>query len=382
MKRPYYVLPIIVFAQIAGGSLWFAANAVLPGLIEKLSLGDNAVGLATSSVQAGFICGTLLLAFVNLSDRFSPRYIFFCCAILGAAFNAALAYLTTGPMTLLLWRLFTGFTLAGIYPVGMQIASGWYKEGLGKALGYLVGALVLGTALPHLLQGQLSALPYHELLLSLSVIAAVGGLALFLFVPDGPYIKRASGFDIRAIMRIFAQPGLRAAAFGYFGHMWELYAFWAFLPFIFAAMHLENISNLSFFIIAAGFLGCVAGGYLALKIGSKRVAALQLLISALCITMSVFSPDLPYWAFLVLYIIWGITVVGDSPQFSTLVAHNAPETLRGSALIIVNSIGFLITIFSIQLLDWAKAYLAWQYLYLLLLPGPVLGLFGLRRAVD
>ena len=231
-KIPNYILPIIVFAQFAGTSLWFAGNAVVADLQQMLQLETDVTGDITAAVQFGFIVGTLVFAFLSIADRFPPNKVFLLSAILGAAFNLAVPFLATDLISLLSFRFATGFFLAGIYPVGMKIAADWYNKGLGKALGYLVGALVLGTAFPHLLKAIGQSLAWKTIIFGTSGLAVFGALLLFLFVPNGPYRKAGAKFEWNVIPKIFGFSQFRAAAFGYFGHMWELYTFWAFTPLI------------------------------------------------------------------------------------------------------------------------------------------------------
>jgi len=377
-NRPSRILPFIVASQFAGTSLWFAGNAVLGDLQREWGLGPEAVGHATSAVQLGFIAGTLVFAVFALSDRISPRALFFACSLLGAAANLGLLAGGNSLGALAACRFATGFFLAGIYPVGMKIASGWYRADLGNALGFLVGALVLGTAFPHLLKGLGQAWAWQSVMLGVSAIAALGGL-LMLLVPDGPYLARGAKFDPRALALVFRSRGFRASAFGYFGHMWELYAFWAFLPLAIAARpEVANGSLWAFTAIAAGAIGCVGGGLLSLRAGSARVACAQLAASGACCLASPLLYLAPVEVFLAFLVFWGVVVVGDSPQFSALNAANAPREWVGSALTIGNCIGFAITIASIQLLNAAVAWLPAQYLFLLLAPGPALGLLALR----
>ncbi len=383
MKRPAYILPTIIFSQFTGTSLWFAGNAVVSDLQRDWGLTEQSLAYITSAVQLGFIVGTLVFAFLAIADRYSPRRVFFICSITGAATNMILLFAVEGLQGLLFIRFISGFFLAGIYPVGMKIAAGWYEKGLGRALGYLVGALVLGTAFPHLLRGMGAELPWQYVIAGVSILAACGGVLILLLVPDGPHLPMGSKFDPRALAKIFRSRAFRASAFGYFGHMWELYTLWAFLPVWILAYAENNATPLniplwSFLIIAVGFVGCAGGGVVSQKAGSARVAATQLLISGTCCVLSplFFKAGLPlFMAFLV---IWGISVIGDSPQFSALNAENAPREYVGSALTIVNSIGFLITVFSIQLISFVLPLIGPQYIFLLLLPGPLIGLWALK----
>jgi MFS family permease len=385
MTRPApWILPVIILSQFAGTSLWFAGNAVLPDLQASGSIPAGALGYVTSAVQLGFICGTLIFAFLSLSDRYSPRILFCCCALLGAAANLMLYLAPAGVGWLLLFRFMTGVFLAGIYPVGMKIAAGWYREGLGNALGFLVGALVLGTAFPHLLKAMGPVAPWQQVIVATSAASTLGGLLMLALVPDGPHHARSSGFDSRALMVIFEAKGLRAASFGYFGHMWELYTFWAFLPFFlraYAAAHAQTAVDIpfwSFAIIAAGFIGCAGGGLVSRKAGSAPVAFAQLTVSGLCCLLSPLAFLAPLPAFLAFMLLWGVAVVGDSPQFSALTAGTAPRHLVGSALTIVNCIGFSITIASIQAASYLADKLDARFIFLALAIGPALGLAALR----
>ncbi len=382
---PRHILPVIVISLFAGSSLWFAGNAVMPDLRREGGLPVEALGDLTTAVLLGFIAGTLVFAFFTIADRYSPRRIVLICALLGAVFNAAICLFGASLWALLTLRFATGFFLAGIYPVGMKIASGWFDRDLGKALGFLVGALVLGTALPHLIRSLGHDLPWQGVMLAVSAIAAFGGVLMYAFVPDGPYLTVGTRFDPTAFAAIFRSPDFRASSFGYFGHMWELYAFWAFVPAYLSAYGLPALSRdnslWSFLIIGAGALGCSVGGLMSLRHGSARIAFGQLGASGLCCLLSPLAFLLPFPAFAAFLIFWGVVVAGDSPLFSTLNARYAPGHLVGSALTIVNCIGFAITIVAIQPVNVLMATVGAQYVFLILVPGPVFGLFALSRLV-
>ncbi|WP_317041379.1 MFS transporter [Hymenobacter daecheongensis] len=219
------ILPVIVLAQFFCTSLWFAGNAVAPDIAARFQLGPGFVASLTSAVQLGFISGTLTFALLAVADRFSPSRVFCVSALLAALCNLGLTLSGLDTAGLLACRFLTGFFLAGIYPVGMKIASDYYQAGLGRSLGFLVGALVLGTAFPHLLRGLVGPLPWQTVVQGTSALAALGGLALVLLVPDGPYRRTGQHLRLTAFLAGFRQPQFRAAAFGYFGHMWELYTF-------------------------------------------------------------------------------------------------------------------------------------------------------------
>ena len=388
-KRSGHILPLIIISQFAGTSLWFAGNAILPELKQHLQLSQYAVSLVTSAVMLGFVAGTLVFAFFSFADRFSPVKLFFISCLLGALCNLSVAWLAKDAASLFALRFLTGFFLAGIYPVGMKIAADWYKQGLGKALGYLLGALVLGTAFPHLLKNRDFDLPWRSVLYFTSVFATLGGILMILFVGDGPFRKRSGKFQLNAIAEIFGSKKWRQAAFGYFGHMWELYTFWGFVPLMLELYSTKNGSSLnipllSFFIIASGTISCVAGGYLSQLIGSARVATIALLISGICCFLSPLFFYLPLFFFLIMIFTWGLTVVPDSPQFSTLVAQYAPAHLRGTALTIYNSIGFSIAIISLVVIDHvfhSAGFLANQKTFLVLGFGALSGLPFMIRLI-
>lgn len=353
---------------------------------RQFNTGRNTLGHLTSAVQLGFIAGTLVFALLSISDRYSPSKVFLFCALCGAGFNASIVLVNDGIIYLLLLRFVTGFFLAGIYPVGMKIASDHFEKGLGKSLGFLVGALVLGTAFPHLLKVLTQALPWKVVLLATSSFAVIGGFMMLVLVPDGPFRKPQLSVDLSAIPKIFRNPELRSAAFGYFGHMWELYAFWAFIPLMLAtykSMHAGaplNISLTSFLIIGIGGISCFIAGSIASFFGTKRTAFFALMMSCTCCIVSPLAFLLPsQWLFVCFLLFWGLFVVADSPLFSTLVAqHTAPE-IKGTALTITNCIGFAITIVSIQLLNLLQAFIDPVKLFMLLAIGPVVGLIALHK---
>ncbi|MEO6231020.1 MAG: MFS transporter [Ferruginibacter sp.] len=375
------VLPVIVIAQFFCTSLWFAGNAIMPEIVKKFQLAPTFVAHLTSAVQFGFITGTLIFALFTIADRFSPSRIFFISSIVAAVFNLGLCLNGIPAGALLLLRFLTGFFLAGIYPIGMKIAADHYREGLGRSLGFLVGALVIGTALPHLLKSVTANLPWRYVIYFTSSLSVLGGSVLLFLVPDGPYRKQGVRLNITGFLQSFKDASFRSAAFGYFGHMWELYAFWTFVPMMITGYNLLypdaqlNVSLWSFIIIASGGVACVFSGIISSVFGPFKIAFISLSLSGLCCLGSPFFLTIAQPAVLICVLIfWGMTVVADSPLFSTLVAQNAPATARGTALTIVNCIGFSITIVSIQLVNILFHYLDKQFIYLLLAPGPIVGL--------
>ncbi len=385
---PARVLPVITLAQFAGTSLWFAANAVMPELQRELALPPHALGSLTSAVQLGFIAGTLLFALLAVADRFSPRRVFLLCSLAGAACALLTVLLPASFGLLLVLRAATGFFLAGIYPVGMKIAASWYTRGLGAALGVMLGALVLGTAAPHALRALGSTLPWQAVLVGVALLAAAGGVLVHVALPDAPRAATVSSVQWRALGAIATDAKVRASVLGYFGHMWELYTLWVLVPANVATRLADAaaVSWASFGVIAAGALGCAGGGLVARRVGSAKVAAAQLAISGACCLAAPWMLGAGDAAFALWLALWGITVAGDSPQFSALTASNAPRQAVGSVLTLTNCIGFAISAASIELF----VRLAQTRDLALLLPwlgvGPALGLLAmtplLRRSAD
>jgi len=376
---PKRILPVIAISQFAGTSVWFAINAVMADLQRSVALPASAVGWLTAAVQLGFIVGTFGFALLSIADRFSPRKVFLVCSLLAAALALATALLPPQYGALLALRFLTGIALAGIYPVGMKIAAGWFAHGLGWALGVLVGALVLGNALPFGLRALGAQWSWQAVMLAVAAVAAGGGVLMAVFVPDGPHLAPAARITPRALGVIWHDPKVRASAFGYFGHMWELYAFFVLIPAI--VLQRWQGAAASWWVaatMAVGGLACVIGGALVRRIGGARVAGFQLASSGLCGLLAPWMLDapLPLWGAWLLW--WGATVSGDSPQFSALTAANAPRAMVGSVLTFVNAIGFTLSVGTITL--FAAMAAVWPLAQVLpwLALGPAIGLLFLR----
>ena len=355
-------------------------------LLIGLGLENQQVGDLASSVQFGFIAGTLLFAVLSLADRISPSKLFFASALIGAILNVCSIWDQHNWYTLLFTRFGVGFFLAGIYPVGMKIAVDHFSSGLGKSLSFLVGALVLGTALPHLIGDLTVDCPWEWILACTSILAFSGGLLMLLFVPDGPHRREAQEFQADSVVVVFRVPRFRTAALRYFGHMWELYTFWTFVPLLLITYNDINSGNdincalNSFAIIGIGGISSILGGLLSVKYGVKRIALIALSGSLICILISPIVIHYFSSSMYVLFLLtWGILVIPDSPMFSTLVAQNAEPTLKGTALTIVNCIGFATTIISIQIVQWLLQYTDISHAMLILAIGPILGLFFVNK---
>ena len=380
LTAPKRILPILVLAQFAGTSLWFAVNAVMPDLQQQMGWPASAVGRLTSALQLGFIVGTLVFALLAIADRFSARRVFLFCALAGALCTLGALMRIASFTELLLWRAATGFFLAGIYPVGMKIASQWFPKGLGVALGWLVGALVLGSASAHGIRALSVELPWSTVMISVALLAAAGGLILFMVIPEPPnHTASTKKLEWQALATIWTDWRVRASVLGYFGHMWELYTFWVLVPLILATqLNGQALSFAAFGVLGIGAVGCIGGGWLAKRWGSARVATLQLSMSGMCCLLAPWLLSAPLIWFLMWLAVWGITAAGDSPQFSTLTASNAPKHAVGSVLTLTNCIGFALSIVSIELFT----SLAQEHQLSSLLPwlgiGPLLGVLAMR----
>ncbi len=378
-----WILPIIVLSQFFCTSLWFAGNAIMGDLVEQFNFAPSYLVHLISAVQFGFIIGTLVFALLSISDRFSPSKVFCICAIVAALTNLAISLVIVNVTQLLTARFITGFFLAGIYPVGMKIAADHYQKGLGKSLGFLVGALVFGTAFPHLLK-SINGIPWHYIIFSTSALSMIGGLAILIFVPNGPYRTFGQQLSLKIFLKGFGNKEFRSVAFGYFGHIWEQYAFWVFLPIMILTYNNRhpnlnfNIPLLSFLIIAAGGFSCMLSGLISNRFGAKKIATTALALSGCCCLLSpLFLYGASPFIFIAFLFFWSIVVIADSPLFSTLVAQSAVPAYKGSSLTMVNCIGFSITIISIQLIGALKNDVNESYIYMLLAFGPILGLIGL-----
>ena len=382
VRTPRHLLPVLVLAQLLGVSPWFAVNAVMGDLQRAQAFSPQALGTLSAGIQLGFIAGTLVFALTALADRFAARRVFVLSALAAAACTLAAMARAHEFHELLAWRIATGVCLAGIYPVGMKLASLWFPQGLGAALGWLVGALVLGSASPHLLRALDASWPWQGVFVAVAAACVLAALLVWRLVPEPPP-RPAAALRLSALASLWTERRVRASVLGYFGHMWELYTVWVLLPLILATRLAEpaQVSGWAFVTLGVGALGCVAGGLVAHRRGaegSARVAVAQLATSGACCLAAPWMLQAPLPVFLAWLVLWGITVAGDSPQFSALTARNAPPASVGSVLTFTNCIGFALSAASIELFVRLAQQLPLAQLLPWLALGPALGLLAMR----
>lgn len=381
---PFRALALVAFALLLAMGLWFGVSAVAPQIAAEWRLTEAQSAWLTLSVQLGFVAGTLLSALLNLADVIRPRHLFALCALLGALANLLLASVVASLSVAIALRFLTGVFLAGVYPPGMKIIATWFRTGRGFALGVLIGALTLGKASPYLVNVFGSG-NWRVNAGIASLFAVLGALIVWRFVEDGPYALPNQPFDLSQFGKVFTNRGVRLANFGYFGHMWELYAMWTWAPVMIRASvaasgHSPRFAEAaSFAVIGAGAIGCVVAGRLADRIGRPIVAAAAMAGSGACCLIVGFLFGKAPIALLLVAIFWGATVVADSAQFSASVSEHADPRYLGTALTLQTCIGFLITTVSIRMMPLLVAKVGWEWAFAFLAPGPLLGIMAMLR---
>lgn len=383
-------LALLGFSELAGMSLWFSASAVTPQLRALWHLTTAESAWLTTIVQLGFVCGTAVVAILNLADVVPSGRLFSISALLGATVNAAILA-APGYGYAIVLRFLTGFFLAGVYPPAMKMIATWFRSERGLAIGVIVGALTIGKATPYLVR----ALPHvglRPVVLTSSVGALLAAVAVAIGYRDGPYPFAARRFSWRHVTDVVRVREWRLATGSYLGHMFELYAFWTWIPSFLAASVAAHaggrfraprlISLLAFTTIAIGGLGSVWGGLFADKRGRERLVSISLLVSGSCCILSGVLFGGPLWVLGALAMTWGFFVIADSAQFSTLVTESVPPHTVGTALTIQTSLGFLLTMLPMQLVPLVAQSVGWRWGFVFLAIGPVIGIAAIRRLAE
>jgi len=380
------VLLVLATAELLAMAPWFSASAVSPTLTHLWALSPGATAWLTISVQLGFVIGALVSATLILADRLSARRLIAGSAVLAAAATLGVAA-APGVRTAIACRLLTGAALAGVYPPGMKIAAGWFKKGRGLAIGILVGALTLGSASPHFVRWAVSPGAWRVVLIIAALSAIVGGLLVLLIPNDGPYAAPSPPFSLAAAPRILKDRAVALANLGYLGHMWELYAMWTWMAvFVAASEHARrgpdaDVAGLAalvtFAVVGSGAFGCWLGGKYGDRWGRSVVTSVAMLVSGTCALTVGLAFGAPLLVLVPLLLVWGVSVVADSAQFSAAVSELAPGEYVGTALTLQTSLGFLLTCATIYLLPTVAAAIGWRWSMSVLAIGPALGIWAM-----
>jgi MFS family permease len=378
-------LALLALTELLGMSVWFSASAVVPALAEDWGLSADALSWLTIAVQLGFAAGALGSAVLNLGDRVPSRRLFAFSSALAGAATLAVAAAANGPASAIFFRFATGVFLAGVYPVGMKIMATWTREDRGFGAGLLVGALTVGSAVPHLLGAMGGMGEWRPVLILSGALALAGSALAAVFLREGPYRTAAPKFDWRYAGAVWRDKGMRLANMGYFGHMWELYAAWTWVPLFLAASFRASGAGqrwaglAGFGFVAAGGAGCLVAGKLADRWGRTAVTSAAMAVSGACCLFSGLLFGASPRVLAAVSLVWGFTVVADSAQFSAGVSELCPSDRIGTVLTLQTSLGFLLTLVTVRLVPALERLVTWRYAFVVLAVGPAFGIWAMLR---